>query len=65
MAPDLARDRMMDFQELADEAIGDLPKKHNRPSDLKSTLRRSAGAEAERREKPAKRNQEKTPRGGR
>ena len=31
----LARDRMMDFQELADEAFRDLLSKHNRPTDLK------------------------------
>jgi hypothetical protein len=43
----LARDRMMDFQELADEAFGDLLKKHNRPTDLKAALRQSAGASAE------------------
>jgi hypothetical protein len=28
----LARDCMMDFQELADEAFGDLLKKHGRPT---------------------------------
>jgi hypothetical protein len=38
----LARDRMMDFQELADEAFRDLLKKHDRPTDLKSALRQSA-----------------------
>jgi hypothetical protein len=38
----LARDRMMDFQELADEAFADLLKKHGRPTDLKSALRQSA-----------------------
>ena len=43
----LARDRMMDFQELADEAFRDLLKKHGRPSTLKEALRRSAGASAE------------------
>lgn len=43
----LARDRMMDFQELADEAFRDLLKKHGRPSSLKEALRRSAGASAE------------------
>ena len=37
----LARDRMMEFQELADEAFRDLLHKHGRPSDLKSALRRS------------------------
>jgi hypothetical protein len=37
----LARDRMMDFQELADEAFNDLLKKHGRPTDLKTALRES------------------------
>lgn len=43
----LAKDRMMDFQELADEAFRDLLKKHNRPTSLKEALRKSAGASAE------------------
>jgi len=42
----LARDRMMDFQELADEAFRDPLRKHNRPTDLKSALRQSAGENA-------------------
>ena len=42
----LARDRMMDFQELADEAFRDLLRKHGRPTDLRSALRQSAGAGA-------------------
>jgi hypothetical protein len=42
----LARDRMMDFQELADEAFRDLLSKHHRPADLKSALRQSAGQDA-------------------
>jgi hypothetical protein len=37
----LARDRMMTFQELADEAFRDLLRKHGRPTDLKDALRRS------------------------
>jgi hypothetical protein len=40
----LARDRMMDFQELSDEAFRDLLRKHNRPTDLRSALRQSARA---------------------
>lgn len=40
----LAHDTMKDFQELADEAFSDLLKKHNRPTDLKDALRRSARA---------------------
>jgi hypothetical protein len=40
----LARDRMQDFQELADEAFSDLLRKHGRPTDLKSALRQSLGA---------------------
>jgi hypothetical protein len=43
----LARDRMMDFQELADEAFRDLLRKHGRPASLKEALRRSAGASAD------------------
>jgi hypothetical protein len=42
----LARDRMMDFQELADEAFRDLLRKHGRPTDLRSALRQSAGVVA-------------------
>jgi hypothetical protein len=38
----LARDRMMTFQELADEAFRGLLKKHGRPTDLKDALRKSA-----------------------
>ncbi len=39
----LARDRIMTFQELADEAFADLLKKHGRPVDLRAALRKSAG----------------------
>jgi len=42
----LARDRMMTFPELADEAFRDLLRKHNRPTGLKEALRKSAGATA-------------------
>ena len=55
----LARDRMMDFQELADEAFRDLLKKHNRPTDLKSALRQSAGVGAELHEISGKRKKGK------
>jgi hypothetical protein len=41
----LARDCMMDFQELADEAFSDLLKKHGRPTDLKTPLRESVKKE--------------------
>jgi len=51
----LGRDRMMDFQELADEAFRDLLRKHNRPTDLKSALRQSAGETATIHKLPAKR----------
>ena len=47
----LAHDRMQDFQELADEAFRDLLAKHDRPTDLKTALRRSAEAEREPAEK--------------
>jgi uncharacterized protein with von Willebrand factor type A (vWA) domain len=43
----LARDRMMTFQELADEALSDLLKKHGRPVDLRAALRKSAATSAE------------------
>jgi hypothetical protein len=43
----LARDRMMTFQELAEEAFRDLLRKHNRPVDLRDALRKSAGASAQ------------------
>ena len=42
----LARDQMKTFQELADEAFGDLLKKNNRPVNLKEALRKSAGHSA-------------------
>jgi hypothetical protein len=37
----IAKDRMQDFQEQADEASADLFAKHGRPTDLKTALRRS------------------------
>jgi uncharacterized protein with von Willebrand factor type A (vWA) domain len=43
----LARDRMMTFQELADEAFADLLKKHGRPIDLRAALRKSAATTAD------------------
>ena len=43
----LAQDRMMTFQELADEAFADLLKKHGRPVDLRAALRKSAAASAD------------------
>jgi len=52
----LARDRMMTFQELVDEALADLLKKHGRPVDLRSALRKSAGAGAVAQVVPFKRN---------
>jgi hypothetical protein len=39
----LAKDRMQDFQELADEAFADLLRKHGRPVDLQTALRQSVG----------------------
>jgi hypothetical protein len=42
----LARDRMQDFQELADEAFQDLLRKYGRPTDLNIALRQSISAEA-------------------
>jgi hypothetical protein len=49
----LARDRMMDFQELADEAFRDLLRKHGRPTELITALRQSAGQGATIHELPA------------
>jgi hypothetical protein len=43
----LASERMMTFQELADEALADLLRKHGRPVDLRSALRRSAAVDAD------------------
>lgn len=43
----LAKDRMMTFQELADEAFRDILRKYNRPLSLKEALRKSAGASAD------------------
>jgi hypothetical protein len=37
----LARDSMKTWQELSDEAFGDLLKKHGRPTDLRSALKQS------------------------
>ena len=39
----LAKDRMQDFRELADDAFADLLRKHGRPVDLKTALRQSVG----------------------
>ena len=44
----LAKDRMQDFQELADEAFADLLKKYGRPTDLKTALRQSVEETGER-----------------
>jgi hypothetical protein len=38
----LAHDRMMDFQEIADEAFRDLLVKYGRPTELRPALRLSA-----------------------
>jgi hypothetical protein len=50
----LARSRIMTFQELADEAFRDLMKKHGLPYDTRDAFRRSAAA-------AAKANQSKKP----
>lgn len=50
----LARDRMMDFQELADEAFRDLLRKHGRPASLKAALRQSLGESATVHDLPAR-----------
>jgi hypothetical protein len=43
----LAKDRMMTFQELADEAFRDILRKYDRPFSLKEALRKSAGISAD------------------
>jgi hypothetical protein len=48
----LARDRMKDFQQLAEEAFGDLLRKHRHRSDLERALRRSADADRGERNRP-------------
>ena len=59
----LARDRMMEFQELADEAFRDLLQKHGRPTDLKSALRQSVGQDgATQAAKPAARKRRRSDR---
>jgi hypothetical protein len=49
----LGRDKMMTFQELADEAFRDLLKKHGRPTDLRAALKQSARDIAANQNKPA------------
>jgi hypothetical protein len=58
----LARDRMMTFQELADEAFADVLKKHGRPVDLRAALRKSARAAAAPEPSRAKKGKGKSPR---
>ena len=50
----LARDRMMTFQELADEAFADLIKKHDRPRDMRDAFKRSARALSANENRPEK-----------
>ncbi len=65
----LARDRMMTFPELADEAFRDLLRKYNRPTSLKEALRKSAGRSAMaiplKRGKPSRRKKRKVKAGRR
>jgi len=49
----LGKDRMVDLQDLADEAFRDLLKKHRRPITLKEMLRESARAHPANDYKPA------------
>jgi hypothetical protein len=52
----LAKDSFKTVQELADEAFADLLRKHNRPTDLRQALRKSAsGGVSEKAAKPAPR----------
>jgi hypothetical protein len=49
---DLGRRRMATFQELVDEALADLLKKHGVPIDLKDALKKSARKITPKSEKP-------------
>lgn len=63
----LARERMMTFQELADEAFRDVLKKYGRPYDVRDALKKSArAADAEKAPSPKRRNapNSKRPTGG-
>lgn len=50
----LARERMMRFQELADEAFLDVLRKHNRPYDTRDAFKRSARMAQANENKPEK-----------
>jgi len=58
----LARDRMMTFQELADEAFADVLKKHGRPVDLRAALRKSVQAADAPEQSRARKRRRKSPR---
>lgn len=63
----LARERMMTFQEVADEAFRDVLKKYGRPYDVRDALKKSArAADAEKALSPKRRNapNSKRPTGG-
>jgi hypothetical protein len=51
----LAKDRMVELQDLADEAFRDLLKKHRRPVTLKEMLRESARSQPANDHEPARR----------
>lgn len=55
----LARDRMMTFQEVADEAFRDLLQKHGRPTDLKDALRQSVKQSSDAHERAKPRNRKR------
>jgi hypothetical protein len=64
----LARERMMTFQEVADEAFRDVLKKYGRPYDVRDALKKSARA-ADKEKAPAptkkrKASKSKRPTGG-
>jgi activator of HSP90 ATPase len=62
----LARERMMTFQEVADEAFRDLLKKHGRPLDVRDALKKSArAAKAEQAESEKQRPEKQKPAGNR
>lgn len=62
----LARERMMTFQELADEAFRDVLRKYDRPYDVRDALKKSARAADGEKESAKKRKapKSKRPTGG-
>jgi hypothetical protein len=50
----LARDNLMTFQELADEAFRDVLRKHGRPVEFREALKKSAAAAGPAQDRPTR-----------